>query len=69
MPLTRDGLEARAVEPTAPAPEQPVAQGEELKPGEVKIPGGKQVANRLQIFFDENPLEAMCTNLGVVKVE
>src|ERR1039458_8896850 len=29
----------------------------------------EQVADRLQIFFDENPLEAMCTNLGVVKVE
>src|ERR1017187_5234378 len=29
----------------------------------------EQVADRLQIFFDENPLEAMCTNLGVVKVD
>jgi hypothetical protein len=46
LALTRDGLEARAVEPTAPAPEQPVAQAEELKPGEVKIPGGKIVQNR-----------------------
>ena len=42
-------------------------QAEEQKPGEVKIPGGKivqnKVADRLQIFFDEKPPEAMCTNL------
>ena len=56
------------MEPAASAPEQPVAQAEEQKPGEVKIPGGKivqnKVADRLQIFFDEKPLEAMCTNLN-----
>lgn len=55
------------MEPAASAPEQPVAQAEEQKPGEVKIPGGKivqnKVADRLQIFFDEKPPEAMCTNL------
>ena len=55
------------MEPAASAPEQPVAQAEEQKPGEVKIPGGKivqnKVADRLQIFFDEKPAEAMCTNL------
>jgi hypothetical protein len=55
------------VEPAAPAPEQPVVQAEAQKPGKVKIPGGKivqnKVADRLQIFFDEKPAEAMCTNL------
>jgi hypothetical protein len=55
------------VEPAAPAPEQPVVQAEAQKPGKVKIPGGKivqnKVADRLQIFFDEKPAEAMSTNL------
>ena len=55
------------MEPAAPAPEQPVVQAEAQKPGKVKIPGGKivqnKVADRLQIFFDEKPAEAMCTNL------
>jgi hypothetical protein len=68
LALTQGGLEAGAMEPAASAQEQPVAQAEEQKPGEVKIPGGKivqnEVADRLQIFFDEKPLEAMCTNLN-----
>jgi hypothetical protein len=55
------------VEPAPSAPEQPVALAEEQKPGEVKIPGGEivqnKVADRRQIFFDEKPPEAMCTNL------
>ena len=66
--MSQGGLEAGAREPAASAQEQPVAQAEEQKPGEVKIPGGKivqnEVADRLQIFFDEKPLKAMCTNLN-----
>ena len=47
LTLTQDGLDARVVEPAASVPEQPVAQAEVQKPGEVKVPGGRIVQNKV----------------------